>query len=84
MGSAVITATQGVRQELSTFCFLLIIFVNELIKRIKCACQPEPLLQWLHILMLLGDTILLSTTRTGIINKLGILPTSIIITLTFL
>ena len=57
MGSAVITATQCVRQGLSTSCFLFIIFVNELIKRIKSACQPEPFLQWLHVLMLMDDTI---------------------------
>ena len=75
MGSAVVTATQGVRQELSTSCFLFIIFVNELIKRLKNVCQPEPFLQWLHILMLMDDTVLLSSTRTGISNKLNILRT---------
>ena len=49
--SAVVTATRGVRQGLSSSCFSFIIFVNELIKRVKNACQPEPFLQWLHIVM---------------------------------
>ena len=73
IGSAVVTATQGIKQGLSSSCFLFTIFVNELIKRIKNMCQPEPFLQWLHILMLMDDTVLLSTTRTGIIHKLKVL-----------
>lgn len=73
MGSAVVGATQGVRQGLSTSCFLFVLYVNVLIKRLKNVCQPEPFLQWLHVLMLMDDTVLLSTTRSGIMVKLGVL-----------
>ena len=73
IGAAVVTATQGVRQGLSTSCFLFTVFVNELIKRIKTMCQPEPFLSWVHILMLMDDTVLLSTTRAGIKYKLKVL-----------
>lgn len=72
IGSAVATATQCIKQGVSTSCFLFIIFVNELTKRIKM-CQSEPFLQWLHILVLLDDTVLLSTTRTRTIYRLKVL-----------
>ena len=73
VGSSVVTATVGVRQGLSTSCFLFIIFVNDLIKSIKQKCQHEPFLEWLHILMLVDDTVLLSTNRENMIKKLQIL-----------
>ncbi len=73
LGTAVVTATRGVRQGLSTSCFLFVIFVNELIKLIKNVCQPEPFLEWVHMLMLMDDTVLLSTTREGIAKKLAVL-----------
>lgn len=41
--------------------FLFIIFVNELIKVMKEKCNPERFLEWLHILVLLDDTVILST-----------------------
>lgn len=41
--------------------FLFIIFVNELIKVMKEKCNPERFLEWLNILVLLDDTVILST-----------------------
>lgn len=73
VGSSVVTATVGVRQGLSTSCFLFIIFVNDLIKSIKQKCQREMFIEWLHILMLVDDTVLLSTNRENMIKKLRIL-----------
>ena len=73
VGSAVVSATVGVRQGLTTSCFLFIIYVNELIKNIKDQCEPETFLEWLHILMLMDDTVLLSTTRENMRKKLEIL-----------
>ena len=73
LGTAVVTATRGVRQGLSTSCFLFVIFVSELIKRIKNVCQPEPFIGWVHILMMMDDTVLLSTTREGILKKMDVL-----------
>ena len=73
VGSAVISATIGVRQGLATSCFLFIVYVNELIGKVKEECQPEGFLRWLHILMLMDDTVLLSTSRSGMEKKLNIL-----------
>ena len=73
VGSAVVTATLGVRQGSSTSCFLFIIFVNELIKVMKEKCNPERFLEWLHILVLMDDTVILSTARHTMIKKVEIL-----------
>ena len=56
-----------------TSCFLFIIFVNELIRVMKEKCQAEPLLEWLHIMMLMDDTVLLSTSRCKMIKKVQVL-----------
>ena len=71
--SAVVTATRGVRQGSPTSCFLFIIFVNELIRAMKEKCQTEPLLEWLHIMVLMDDTVLLSTSRCNMIKKVEVL-----------
>ncbi len=42
MGSAVNTATQGVRQGLSTSCFLFIVFVSDLIRRKNTHASLNP------------------------------------------
>ena len=75
IGSTVMSATQGVRQGSPTSCFLFIVFVNELIRSIKESCQPENFIEWLHILMLMDDTVLLSTSRETMSKKLSILNT---------
>lgn len=63
VGSAFLTTILGVRQASPTSCFLFIIFVNDLITAMKEKFQPEQLLDWLHILVLMDDTVLLSTSR---------------------
>ena len=73
VASAVVTATRGVRQGSPTSCLLFIIFVNELIRVMKEKCQAEPLLEWLHIMMLMDDTVLLSTSRCKMIKKVQVL-----------
>lgn len=73
LGTAAVTATRAVRQGSSTSCFLFVIFVNELIKLIKNVCQPEPFLGWVHILMLMDDAVLLSSTREAITRQLAVL-----------
>lgn len=72
VGTAVITATIGVRQGSPTSCLLFVLFVNELIAVMKEKCQPEGFLQWLHILVMMDDTVLLSTNRDSMIKKLEI------------
>ena len=73
IGTAVITTSIGVRQGSPTSCLLFVIFVNDLIKLIKENCRPDGFLAWLHVLIFMDDTVLLSTSRNGILTKLSIL-----------
>ena len=73
VGTAVVSATRGVRQGCPTSCPLFILFVNQLIKLMKEKCNPERYIQWLHILALMDDTVLLATTRHSMIEKVKIL-----------
>ena len=57
-GTAIITATIGVRQGLPTSCFLFILFVNTLIRMIKDRSRNVVFVQWLHVLMLMDDTVI--------------------------
>ncbi len=70
IGSAVVSATTGVRQGSPTSCFLFIVLMNDLIKLIKEKFSPDGFLKWLHILVLMDDTVLPATTRQGMIDKL--------------
>ena len=73
IGTAIITASVGVRQGSPTSCLLFVIFVNDLIKLVKERCGPDGFLAWLHLLMFMDDTVFLSTSRQGIENKLALL-----------
>ncbi|XP_068233530.1 uncharacterized protein [Palaemon carinicauda] len=73
IGTAVITAAVGVRQGSPTSCILFVLYVNDLIKLIKENCGLDGFLAWLHVLVLMDDTVILSTTRNGMINKLELL-----------
>ena len=63
IGTAIITTAIGVRQGSPTSCLLFILYVNDLIKLIKETCEPDGFLSWLHLLMLMDDTVLLATSR---------------------
>ncbi|CAL4067392.1 unnamed protein product, partial [Meganyctiphanes norvegica] len=73
IGSALITATMGVRQGSPTSCLLFVLFVNDLIKMIKERCGIDGFLAWLHVLVFMDDTVILSTSRNGILAKIGLL-----------
>ena len=73
LGSTVITSTIGVRQGSPTSCYLFIIFVDVLILMLKSKCSPEPILGWLHCLMLMDDTVILATSREKMMEKLQLL-----------
>ncbi len=75
IGGAVMTATLGVRQGSATSCLLFIVFMNELIRMPKRSCESDGFLDWLHTLVFMDDTVLLSTTREGMIHKVTILNT---------
>ena len=73
LGSTVITSTIGVRQGSPTSCYLFIIFVDVLILLLKSRCSSEPILGWLHCLMLMDDTVILATSREKMMEKLQLL-----------
>ena len=70
LGTVVIATTMGVRQRSPTSSILFIIFVNDLIKLIRETCEPDGFLSWLHLLVMMDDTVQLSTTRPAMIRKL--------------
>ena len=73
LGSTIITSTIGVRQGSPTSCYLFVIFVDVLILMYKSRCVPEPIIQWLHVLMLMDDTVIFATSREKVQEKLNIL-----------
>ncbi len=73
LGTAVFATTVGVRQGSPTSCLLFILFVNDLIKLVKENCADDGFLSWLHILVLMDDTVLLATTRERMLHKLSLL-----------
>lgn len=73
IGTAVMTATIGVRQGSPTSCLLFVLYVNELIKTIKENCNNDGFLGWLHIMVLMDDTVLLATSRESMKRKIKLL-----------
>ena len=73
LGMAVISAVVGVRQGSPTSCFLFILYVNVLIRNIKFKSGPDSFLQWLHVLMLMDDTVIFASSRERLLEKLRIL-----------
>ena len=73
IGTALIASTVGVRQGSPTSCVLFVMYVNAMIHMIKHGCPPDGFLSWVHVLVMMDDTVLLSTTREGMIRKIGIL-----------
>ena len=73
IGTAIVAATVGVRQGSPSSCTLFVFYVNILIDMVKQGSPIDGFLTWLHILVLMDDTILLSTTKDGMINKLKIM-----------
>ena len=69
LGSTTITASIGVRQGSPTSCFLFVLFVDMLIRKLK-QCGDDGLLVWLHALMLMDDTVLLATSKDRLKEKL--------------
>jgi len=70
LGTAVIAAVIGVRQGSPTSCFLFTCYVDDLITLVKERCGFDGYLKWLHVLMLMDDTVVLATSREECIKKL--------------
>ena len=52
-----------------TSCFLFVMFVDMLIRKIK-QCGDDGFLKWLHVLMSMDDTVIMETTRERLTEKL--------------
>ena len=73
LGAATILATIGVRQGSPSSCFLFVLYINKLVEDLRSLCPSDGFLKWIHALLLMDDTVLLSTTREGSLKKLEIL-----------
>ena len=73
VGSVIATITLGVRQGSPTSCLLFIIYVNDLIRMIREGAGIDGFLSWLHILVLMDDTVLIATSRANMIKKIEIM-----------
>ncbi len=70
LGTVIISVAVGVRQGSPTSCLLFILYVYDLIKLVKESCAPERFFSWLHLLVLMDDTVLFSTSRESMLRKL--------------
>ena len=73
VGTTLVLISLGVRQGSPTSCLLFIVFVNDLIRIIKEGSDYDGFLQWLHVLVLMDDTVILSTSRQGMLRKLSLM-----------
>ena len=70
LGSTTINTFIGVRQGSPTSCFLFILYVDMLIRSIKNNVEDDSFLKWLHILMLMDDTVIFASSRERLLRKL--------------
>jgi hypothetical protein len=70
---ATVETTVGVRQGAPTSGFLFTLLVNDLIRRFKQESPMDDFLGNLHCLMMMDDTVILSTSREKAIQKIAIL-----------
>lgn len=73
LGAAMITTAIGVRQGSPTSCFLFTLYVDQLVRNMKELCEPDGYLGWLHLLLLMDDTVILATNKQRAEQKLGVL-----------
>ena len=71
--STVILTSVGIKQGAPTSCYLFVIYINEMVRRIRHAFAADGFLGVLHVLLLMDDTVLLATTRHQALAKLEVL-----------
>lgn len=57
-------------QGTPTSCFLFVMFVDMLIRKSRQQCGDNGFQKWLHVLMLMDDTIIMATSRERLTEKL--------------
>ena len=73
LGDTLITALLGVKQGSPSSCFLFILFVDEFVRTVKEKSPVDGLLGWLHLLVLMDDTVIIATSHEQLCQKLNIL-----------
>lgn len=73
LGSIIIDAILGLEQGSPTSGILFIFYLNELVKLYHSHCSEDGFLRWVHCLLLMDDSVLLSTSRDRAIEKLRIM-----------
>ena len=72
MKSAIIIASQGVKQGAATSVLLFIIYIDQMVKMLKENVDDDGFLGSLHILLLMDDAVLLATSRENICKKFSV------------
>ena len=68
--SAIISANIGVRQGSPSSCLLFVIYIDEMVRMIKNAVSEDGFLGGLHALLLMDDTVIVSSSRANCEAKL--------------
>ena len=71
--SATITSSIGIRQGAPTSCILFIIYIDKMIRMIKEKIGMDGFLGSMHTLLLMDDTVIVSTSRKKMEEKLDVL-----------
>ena len=71
LGTDFVTAI--IEARITHIMFLFNLFVARPITMFKEKCGRDGFLNWLHILMLMGDMVILATSRNKVLEKLNIL-----------
>ena len=72
LGTTLITAILGVKQGSPSSCFLFTLFVDELVRFMKLS-PPDRVLGWLHLLVLMDNTVIIAMSHDELCKKLDIL-----------
>ena len=73
IGTAIVTACIGVRQGSPTSCWLFVAFLDSMVKLFKDTCVADGFLEWLHLLVLMDDTVIFATSRERMLHKISLL-----------
>ena len=73
--SAIISTSIGIRQGAPSSCYLFVLYLDSLVRRLKEAFREDGFLGVLQVLLLMDDTVLLATSRQMAEAKLTVLVT---------
>ena len=71
--SATITSSIGIRQGAPTSCLLFVIYIDKMVRMIKEKVGIDGFLGNMHTLLLMDDTVIVSTSRHKMVEKLKVL-----------